>query len=101
MTARELRERLDSYLALRRALGFAMRPDERLLRSFIGEASEAVVRRAPPIRSGDTSIPGDRTHPGAGRERGVIVLGRKRVTLYEARFFLQRASAAFRASAAR
>lgn len=35
MTATELRDRLDSYLALRRALGFAMRPDERLLRSFI------------------------------------------------------------------
>jgi integrase/recombinase XerD len=35
MTATELRARLDSYLALRRALGFAMRPDERLLRSFI------------------------------------------------------------------
>ena len=36
----------------------------------------------PPIRSGDTSIPGDRAHPGAGRERGVTVLGRKRVPLY-------------------
>jgi len=35
MTARELRDQLDSYLALRRALGFAMRPDERLLRSFL------------------------------------------------------------------
>jgi len=35
MMATELRARLDSYLALRRALGFAMRPDERLLRSFI------------------------------------------------------------------
>src|SRR5439155_6829057 len=42
------------------------------------------VGHAPPIRSGDTSIPGDRTHPGAGRERGVTVLGRKRVPLYGA-----------------
>jgi len=35
MTAGELHDRLDSYLALRRALGFVMRPDERLLRDFI------------------------------------------------------------------
>jgi len=40
MTARELRDRLDSYLALRRALGFAMRSDERLLRSFIAFLEE-------------------------------------------------------------
>jgi integrase/recombinase XerD len=35
MTATELRDRLDSYLALRRALGFAIRPDQRLLRNYI------------------------------------------------------------------
>src|SRR5437667_1620721 len=37
-------------------------------RQMAGEASEAVAHRARPIRSGDTSIPGDRTHPG-GRRR--------------------------------
>jgi integrase len=35
MSAEGLRSRLDAYLALRRALGSAMRPDERLLRDFI------------------------------------------------------------------
>src|SRR5207247_216268 len=37
-------------------------------RQMVGEASEAVARRAraPPDSLGDTSIPGDRTHPGGG-----------------------------------
>jgi hypothetical protein len=38
-----------------------------------GEASEAVARRArtSPDRLGDTSIPGDRTHPGAAVDAAV------------------------------
>src|SRR5882724_6968659 len=46
-----------------------------------------VRARTPPIRLGDRSIPGDRTHPGAGRERGVTVLGRKRVPPSTGRVF--------------
>lgn len=35
------REHLDAYLALRRALGFTMRPDERLLRDFLAFVDQA------------------------------------------------------------
>ena len=35
MSAAELQERLDRYLALRRAVGFAMLAEERLLRDFL------------------------------------------------------------------
>jgi len=48
-----------------------------------GEASEAVTRRTrtPPIRLGDPSIPGDRTHPG-GRTRRRTGRRRRRFSLH-------------------
>lgn len=47
MTAATWHQQLDSYLALRRALGFAMRPEERLLRDFVAQ----LERRAPDTHS--------------------------------------------------
>jgi integrase/recombinase XerD len=47
MTTRRLDEPLGTYLALRRALGFPLRPEERLLRDFL-----AFVEKSGPVASG-------------------------------------------------
>ena len=40
MTPYDLASRLDRYIALRRALGFAMHAEERLLRQYVGFVEE-------------------------------------------------------------